>query len=144
MQDAGTVWQVPTEPRGIDEPPPAPQPRHFDQDGDASRRTWLASERTVLAWLRTGLTATAVALAVGKVVPDLRDSGAEWPFVALGAGYALLGVGIVAYGLQRGREVDRAISEGRWLSPNDRAMWIIGALAVGLGLLAFVVILADA
>jgi putative membrane protein len=135
---------VPTEPRASDEPPPTPQPRRFDQDGDASRRTWLASERTVLAWLRTGLTATAVALAVGKVVPDLRDSGAEWPFVVLGAGYALLGVGIVAYGLQRGREVDRAIGEGRWLSPDDRAMWVIGALAVALGLLAFVVILADA
>jgi putative membrane protein len=144
MQDAGTVWQVPTEPRAIDEPPPAPQPRNFDEDGDASRRTWLASERTVLAWLRTGLTATAVALAVGKVVPDLRDSGAEWPFIVLGVGYGLLGVAIVAYGLLRGREVDRAIRAGRWLSPDDRAMWLIGSLTVLLGVLAAVVILADA
>ena len=60
----------------VDEPPPRPQPRRFDEDGDASRRTWLAAERTVLAWLRTGLTATAVALGVGKVVPDLRSGGA--------------------------------------------------------------------
>src|SRR5436853_58484 len=96
MQDAGTVWQVPTEPRAIDQPPPAPQPRGFDQDGDASRRTWLASERTVLAWLRTGLTATAVALAVGKVVPDLRDGGAAWPFVALGPGDGIVGLATVA------------------------------------------------
>jgi putative membrane protein len=139
-----TVWQVPTEPRAVDEPPPAPQPRNFDEDGDASRRTWLASERTVLAWLRTGLTATAVALAVGKVVPDLRDNGADWPFVVLGAGYGLLGVVIVAYGLLRGREVDRAIRDGRWLSPDDRAMWLIGALTIALGLLAAVVIVADA
>jgi putative membrane protein len=144
VQHTGTVWQVPTEPRAIDEPPPAPQPREFDQDGDASRRTWLASERTVLAWLRTGLTATAVALAVGKVVPDLRDGGAAWPFVALGAGYGILGMAIVAYGVWRGREVDRAIHEGRWLPPDDRAMWVIGALTIALAALAVVVIVADA
>jgi uncharacterized membrane protein YidH (DUF202 family) len=57
----------------------------------------------VLAWLRTGLTATAVALAVGKVVPDLRSGGTSWPFVVLGAGYGLLGALIVTYGLWRGR-----------------------------------------
>jgi putative membrane protein len=139
-----TVWQVPTDPRAVDVPPSAPQPRNFDENGDASRRTWLASERTVLAWLRTGLTATAVALGVGKVVPDLRDGGADWPFIVLGAGYGLLGVVIVAHGLLRGREVDRAIRAGRWLSPDDRAMWLIGALAIALGLLATVVILAGA
>ena len=135
---------MPTERRRIDEPPPEPRGRRFDADGDASRRTWLASERTVLAWLRTGLTATAVALAVGKVVPDLRAGGTEWPFVVLGAGYGLLGVLIVAYGLWRGREVDRAIREGRYLPMDARAMWLIGALTIGMGLLAAVVIVADA
>jgi putative membrane protein len=127
----------------IDEPPPMPTPRRFDEDGDATRRTWLASERTVLAWLRTGLTATAVALGVGKLLPDLRSGGADWPFVVLGAGYALLGVFIVVYGLYRGREVDRAIREGRWLRLDDRAMWTVGALTVGLGLMAAIVIVAD-
>jgi putative membrane protein len=127
----------------IDEPPPSPQPRRFDEDGDATRRTWLASERTVLAWLRTGLTATAVALAVGKVVPDLRSGGASWPFVALGAGYAVLGVAIVLYGLHRGRQVDRAIRAGEWLRLDDTAMSLIGALTILLGLMAAVVILAD-
>src|SRR4051794_12578174 len=131
-------------PGAMEEPPPSPGPRRFDENGDASRRTWLASERTVLAWLRTGLTATAVALAVGKVVPDLRSGGARWPFVALGACYGLLGAAIVAYGLWRGREVDRAIREGRWLSPDDRAMWLIGGLSIVFGLLAVVVIVADA
>jgi putative membrane protein len=127
----------------IDEPPPSPQPRRFDEDGDATRRTWLASERTILAWLRTGLTATAVALAVGKVVPDLKSGGASWPFVALGAGYAVLGVVIVVYGLWRGRQVDRAIRAGIWLRLDTMAMWVIGALTILLGLLAAVVILAD-
>src|SRR3954470_18543228 len=117
----------------VEVPPPSPPGRRFDEDGDASRRTWLASERTVLAWLRTGLTATAVALGVGKVIPDLRSGGATWPFVVLGAGYAVLGVLIVLYGLRRGREVDRAIRAGEWLSPDDRAMWVIGSLTVLLG-----------
>ena len=115
----------------IDEPPPMPEPRRFDQDGDATRRTWLASERTVLAWLRTGLTATAVALGVGKLIPDLRGGeGSDWPFVVLGAGYAILGVFIVIYGLYRGREV-------------DRAMWTVGILTIALGLLAAIAIVAD-
>jgi putative membrane protein len=130
--------------REVDTPPPNPQPRRFDEDGDATRRTWLASERTVLAWLRTGLTATAVARAVGKVVPDLRGGGTTWPFVALGVGYGLLGVLIVAYGLRRGREVDRAIRAGRWVSTDDRAMSLIGIVAIALGLLTAAVIVADA
>jgi inner membrane protein YidH len=130
-------------PGAIDEPPPMPTPRRFDEEGDATRRTWLASERTVLAWLRTGLTATAVALGVGKVIPDLRDGGASWPFVALGAGYAVLGVIIVVYGLYRGREVDRAIRAGEWLRLDDKAMWLVGGLTILLGLMAAVVILAD-
>jgi uncharacterized membrane protein YidH (DUF202 family) len=135
---------MPRDPREVLSPPPAPQPRRFDQDGDASRRTWLAAERTVLAWLRTGLTATAVALGVGKVIPDLREGGASWPFVVLGAGYGVLGVLIVAYGFWRGREVDRAVREGRWLSPDSGAMWLIGGLSIAFGLLATVVIVLDA
>jgi putative membrane protein len=127
----------------IDAPPPTPEHHGFDQDGDATRRTWLASERTVLAWLRTGLTATAVALGVGKVVPDLRDGGTEWPFVVLGAGYAVLGVLIVMYGLWRGREVDRAIRAGRYLPADTRAMWLIGALSIGMGAMTAIVIVAD-
>ena len=135
---------MPSEPREIAQPPSSPKPSDFDQDGDATRRTWLAGERTVLAWLRTGLTATAVALAVGKVVPDLRDGGTTWPFIVLGAGYGLLGVLIVAYGLYRGREVDRAIRAGRWLTLDDRAMWLIGGMAIALGVLAVGAIVADA
>src|SRR3954469_2801077 len=127
----------------IEEPPPSPEPRRFDEDGDATRRTWLASERTVLAWLRTGLTATAVALAIGKVVPDL-GGGTRWPYVTLGAGYALLGAVIVAYGLWRGREVDRAIREGRWLGLDNRAMWLIGVVTIVFALMAAVVVIVDA
>ena len=47
---------------------------------DAARRTRLANERTYLAWWRGGLTAIAVSLGAGAVVPDIT-SGSRWPFV---------------------------------------------------------------
>ncbi len=51
----------------------APEP-HAAELADATRRTRLANERTELAWWRTGLTALAVALAIGRVVPELNGS----------------------------------------------------------------------
>src|SRR5919202_4407108 len=105
----------------------------FDEQGDASRRTLLASERTLLAWLRTGLTVLAVALAVGKIVPDVGRATNTWPFAALGAGYAALGIAVIGYGLWRGRQVDRAVRLGRWLDLDDRVMWALGLTTIALG-----------
>jgi putative membrane protein len=51
----------------------------FDEARDATRRTRLATERTYLAWWRTGLTTFAVSVGAGKLVPEL-SSGAAWPF----------------------------------------------------------------
>ena len=59
--------------------------------GDA-RRTSLANERTQLAWWRTGLTALAVAIAVGRVLPDLNTDAEQWPYTAVGAAFAIYGV----------------------------------------------------
>ena len=56
---------------------------------DATRRTRLANERTYLAWLRSALTALAVAIGAGKIVPGVTD-GSSWPFELLGAGFAVL------------------------------------------------------
>ena len=109
-----------------------PAPR-FDEAGDATRRTWLANERTWLAWVRTGLTCTAVALGVGKVVPDLAKAGHRWPYTVLGVGYAVLGALLVLYGFQRRGEVDAAIRAGRYASPNPGAVAAFAALATLLG-----------
>ena len=40
------------------------------QNSDVTRRTWLAAERTWLAWWRTGIGASAVAIGVGRIVPE--------------------------------------------------------------------------
>jgi uncharacterized membrane protein YidH (DUF202 family) len=51
----------------------------------APRRTWLAAERTYLAWLRTGLGALGLALAVGRLLPALIDvSHVEFGLLGIG------------------------------------------------------------
>jgi putative membrane protein len=110
---------------------------------DATRRTRLASERTELAWWRTGLTALAVALAVGRVVPELSDSSARWPYLAVGVCFALYGVAVLAYGSRRRQVVEQALSEGRFPDPPRYAHGALAAAGVVLGLLTVVLILAD-
>ena len=84
----------------------------MDEPEDASARTQLASERTELAWWRTGLTALAVSLAVGRVVPELDGSTSQWPYTVVGVGFALYGVALVAYGSARARQLGRSFSRG--------------------------------
>ena len=99
---------------------------------DATRRTHLANERTHLAWWRTGLTALAVGLAAGRVVPELAG-GAAWPFQALGAGYAVLGLGLILYGHQRRTEVDQALARGEWAIFPQRVALVMTAAGLVLG-----------
>lgn len=93
---------------------------------DATRRTRLATERTYLAWLRSGLTALAVGLAAGKLVPEL-SSGASWPYELLGVGYSLLGIALIFYGFRRQYAVEAAVRRGEW-APFDAK--VAGALTV--------------
>jgi putative membrane protein len=110
---------------------------------DATRRTRLASERTELAWWRTGLTSLAVALAVGRVVPELNHSSLRWPYVLGGVCFAAYGVAVIAYGSFRNRAVERALAEGRF---PEQPRLAHGALALGgvvLGLLTVILIAID-
>ena len=68
---------------------------------DASRRTWLALERTQLAWWRTGLTALAVGIGIGRVVPELQHSETQWPFVLVGVAFAVYGITLIVDGAAR-------------------------------------------
>jgi inner membrane protein YidH len=113
--------------------------RRFDELGDATSRTRLANERTYLAWWRTGLTAFAVSLGTGKLVPALTDE-TRWPFVLVGAGYALLGVAFVAYGYFRQRLVERAVARGEYVRPDERVLGALTAAGVVLGLALLVIV----
>ena len=109
---------------------------------EASRRTFLANERTELAWWRTGLTALAVSLGVGRLIPELGH-GPNWPYVVIGAGYAVLGTGFIVYGSWRERAVRRAIGRGDFAYPDPGVFAALTALAVLLGLATFVLVVAE-
>jgi inner membrane protein YidH len=107
---------------------------------DASRRTRLASERTSLAWWRTGLTAFAVSIGSGRLVPAIAG-GPQLLYSIVGVLFALLGVALIAYGRYRGREVDEALSEGRYRAADDRVLALIAVMAAVGGLLLIALIL---
>lgn len=123
-------------------PASAPGERAADV-ADATRRTLLANERTELAWWRTGLTALAVALAVGRVVPELNHTSLRWPYAVVGVGFALWGVLALTYGSVRRTSVDKVLESGRF---PEAPRWVLRALAgggVALGLLTAILILLD-
>jgi putative membrane protein len=120
-----------------------PEGGRFDEAGDATRRTRLANERTYLAWWRTGLTAFAVSLGAGKLVPALTDES-RWPYVAVGIGFAVLGLVFVAYGFRRMRDVDAAIARGEYARPDERLMGFLAATGVVLGFALLVIVALDA
>ena len=112
-------------------------------DVDATRRTILANERTALAWWRTGLTALAVALAVGRIVPELGDSSERWPYTVVGIGFALYSVALIYYGTMRSREVITARERDEPIGPPDRAINTLTAAGMFLALVTAVLILVD-
>lgn len=109
---------------------------------DASRRTHLANERTYLAWLRSGLTALAVGLGVAKFIPDFTR-GQAWPYVVLGVGFCLLGIGMIGLGVHRLREVTTALRRGEFGPLGEGPSLILGLFAGILGILTIVIMLAD-
>ena len=108
--------------------------RRFTDAEDATRRTRLANERTYLAWWRTGLTAIAVSLAAGKVVPQLAGTGSKWPYEVIGAGFALIGIACIAYALIRERQVEDALLRGEFVPPDRVWTTVMTAGGVLLGL----------
>jgi len=107
---------------------------------DASRRTSLAAERTWLAWWRTGLGATAVAVGVGRILPGLTGGGARWPLEVLGLGYGSLAVAVLVIAAVRQNRVAEALRMGRYDQLSTRlVMWLTGtAVVLALGTLAVV------
>ncbi len=115
----------------------------IEEAADATRRTRLANERTYLAWLRTGFTALAVSLAAGKVVPELAHTE-RWPYELLGVGFALLGVACIGYGYRRERDIDDALSQGKFAPIARTSSLLLAVGGVSLGILTFVLILVRA
>ena len=112
------------------------------ETADATRRTRLANERTYLAWWRTGLTAFAVSLAAGKLVPVLTEE-TRWPYLCVGVGFALLGVTFLGYGFTRQRLVERALAHGHYMPPDQRFLASLTAIGVLLGLALLLIVVTE-
>jgi len=103
-----------------------------------SRRTQFAQERTLLAWWRTGIAATAVALAMGSLVPRLG----HYPkarFLALGCGYGVLALGFVIGGTIRERLSRKALMNGSFSTVPS---WIITVIATYFSILVVLTVVA--
>jgi putative membrane protein len=94
-------------------------------------RTGLAEERTLAAWLRTGLTMIGVGLGVAKLLPDLTV-----PLLADLLGIVLITVGgvvfLLGYHTYR-RSLRDMKAAGYDLAPN----WLISGIIVALFLSTF-------
>jgi putative membrane protein len=120
----------------------APGGKQFDHSGDATRRTYLANERTYLAWWRTGITALAASIGVGRVVPSLTHQ-TRWPYVILGIGFAIVGIATIAYGLHRQRDVEEAVRTGEFRHPDPQMLMFLTAAGVILGIFLLVVVVVE-
>jgi putative membrane protein len=114
-----------------------------DETEDALQRTDLANERTQLAWWRTGLTALAVALAVGRLLPDLGDAPHTWPYTVVGVGFALYSLLLIGYGTARARSVTASLRRGGGVPSQDRILVGLTAIGVVLAAATTVLILLD-
>lgn len=107
----------------------------------APRRTLLAAERTYLAWLRTGMGAVGLALAVGRLLPVLIG-GSHRAYALLGAGYGLLGVFLIAYALFRARQLQKNLRMGADLALDWWALVVVTAGGLVLAVATLVMVAA--
>lgn len=120
----------------------AETPRPAGGDPGAPQRTAMAAERTWLAWWRTALAATAGALGVGRLAPELLDVS-PWPYVVLGAGYATLAIGLLIAGARRQHQLGDAVRRGEQVPLDFRLVAAFTAGGVLLALTTMVLVIAQ-
>jgi putative membrane protein len=105
-------------------------------------QTRLSAERTQLAWWRTGLTAIAVGIGIGRILPALDPGADALPYVLLGCGFAAYGIALIAVGSARGSQLEQAVEEGRFAVLSHRAERLLAGVGIllGTGVIAMVVL----
>ncbi|WP_104526403.1 YidH family protein [Blastococcus atacamensis] len=101
-------------------PVPPDAPDHPDY------RFTLANERTLLAWLRTGLALVAGGVAVATYAPDL---GVRWGSAAVALSLVAIGLLTALAGYRRWRANEGAIEAGRPLPASRTVPAVAAAVA---------------
>jgi putative membrane protein len=104
--------------------------------GHPDYRFTLANERTLLAWLRTGLALVAGGVAVAQFAPDL---GVRWGSAAVAVALVLTGLGTALGGYLRWRGNERAIAADRPLPASRLLPTVVAAVAAVLVVVAVLV-----
>jgi len=133
---------MPAPPQESDARPPAASAPDAPFTDPAPRRTWLAAERTHLAWLRTGLGALGLAVAVGRLVPALIDAS-HVEFGILGIGYGALGVVLLLIGAYRAHRVRAALVADRPLPMDAWTVWLLTVAGLVLAAATLVMLVAE-
>jgi putative membrane protein len=121
--------------------------------GDTSFRDHAANERTLLAWIRTGIALMAFGFAIarfGLFLREIAEAGTLHVSHVRGAGSAWFGVALVVLGLVtnaasvvRYAILYKAIEQHRLPRPRPALAYALGAGSVVVAI-AMAVILADA
>jgi len=120
----------------------------------ADPRVYFAAERTLLAWVRSGLTVMALGFVIAKFglfltlisasnAPPGGEHHSHWPSSALGIALVVLGAGAIVGAIQNHRQYVRSLPSED--IPNLPMPWLTSLLtgsvaAVGLLLAAYLVI----
>jgi len=110
-----------------------PQPDE-PEFGDASRRTYFAQERTLLAWWRTGIGAAAVAIGIGGLVPHFTGLP-KARFLALAAGYGILALVFIVGGTVRTVRSQQVLERGSHAHPSWPLVYALTAYLAALVIL---------
>ena len=119
--------------------------------GQHDPRVYFAAERTLLAWIRTGVAIMAFGFVVARFGLFLREMAAQHPgpqvsglSVWFGSGLVIVGVGVNAIaGLQHARRV-ATLDRGEIFRPQSRfgvAVAFLLAL-IGIGMASYLLIFA--
>ena len=108
-------------------PVPSPHPDY---------RFTLANERTLLAWLRTGLALVAGGVAVATYAPDL---GARWASAAVALALVAVGLGAAVGGFLRWRRNEAAIAADEPLPDSRLAPGVLAAIGTVVVMVAVLV-----
>ena len=86
--------------------------------------------------------ALAVALGVGRVLPELTRHATRWPYVVLGVGFALYGIAMFLLGTRRMGVFDRKVWKTTEHSAEDRMLvaFMTAGVILGIGTLALIAI----